>query len=191
MKKYNAIYADPPWHYNDKASSGKRGATYKYPILRDSEIGKLNVESIAADDCVLFLWTTNPKIETALWVMRQWGFHYKTFAFTWAKMSKNGRPKWGMGNWTRSNSEQVLLGIRGKPKRVSASVHSLILDEYSMAVVKSIPGKHSEKPEEVRDRINVLMGEVPKIELFARKESPGWDTLGFDVGTGDIRELLP
>ena len=124
MKKYGVVYMDPPWHYSDKARSGKRGVEYKYPVLRDSDLGKLNVESLAADDCVLFLWTTNPKIETALWLIRQWGFQYKTFAFTWVKLAKNGQPRMGMGNWTRSNSEQVLLGVRGKPKRVSASVRS-------------------------------------------------------------------
>ena len=180
-KKYSVVYADPPWHYRDKASAGKRGVAYKYPVLSDSEIAGLDVASICADDCALFLWATKPKLETALWVLRRWGFLYRTGAFDWVKLTKEGNPKMGMGNWSRANVEHVLLGIRGKPKRVSASVHS---------VVMSIPRGHSRKPDEVRDRIAELMGDVPRIELFARESASGWDSLGFEVGTGDIREIL-
>jgi site-specific DNA-methyltransferase (adenine-specific) len=149
--------------------------------MRDSDIANLNVESITAEDSALFLWTTKPKIDVALWVMRKWGFIYKTFAFDWIKMSKNGNPKFGMGHWTRSNGEHVLLGIKGRPKRVSAAVSS---------VVMTIPGRHSEKPDVIRDKIVELMGDVPRIELFARKSVPGWDALGHDVGTGDIKESI-
>jgi len=180
-KKYNVIYADPPWHYRDKARAGNRGVEFKYPVLTDSELANLDVAGLCADDCALFLWTTKPKLETALWVLRRWGFLYKTFAFDWIKLTRAGTPKIGMGHWTRANAEHVLLGIRGRPKRVSASVPS---------VVMSIPEGYSMKPRSVRDCIEQLMGDVPRIELFAREEADGWDTLGFDVGTGDIRETL-
>ena len=178
---YSVCLADPPWNYRDSAKAGNRGAESHYDVMSDEDIANLNVESIMAEDAVLFLWATKPKIDVAMWVLRRWGFIYKTFAFDWIKLSKNGRPKFGMGNWTRANAEHVLLGVRGKPKRASAAVSS---------VVMTIPGKHSEKPEEVRQAIDKLMGDVPKIELFARTKVPGWDHLGLAVGTGDIKNTL-
>jgi N6-adenosine-specific RNA methylase IME4 len=181
MSLYNIIYADPPWFYKDNASSGERGAEFKYPLMRDDEIANLDVESIAADDAALFLWATKPKIDVALWVLRKWGFIYKTFAFDWIKLSKKGDPKFGMGHWTRANAEHVLLGIRGQPQRKSGGVSSVIM---------TTTGRHSEKPDKVRDDIVKLMGDVPRVELFARKRVPGWDALGYDVGTGDIKKTL-
>lgn len=180
--KYAVLYADPPWHYRDSSDAGERGAEHKYPVMTDDDIANLNVEGIAAEDAALFLWVTKPKIDIGMWVLRRWGFTYKTFAFDWTKLTKDGRPRMGMGHWTRANQEHVLLGTRGKPQRVSASVNS---------VVATIPGKHSAKPVEVRERIEQLMGDVPRIELFAREVVAGWDALGLDIGTGDIRENLP
>lgn len=168
--------------YRDSASAGERGAEHKYPVMTDDDIANLGVENIAAEDSALFLWVTKPKIDVGMWVLRRWGFTYKTFAFDWTKLTKAGKPKIGMGHWTRANAEHVLLGIKGRPKRASASVSS---------VVASIPDRHSAKPVEVRERIEQLMGDVPRIELFAREVAPGWDALGLDVGTGDIRKSLP
>lgn len=172
MKKYSIIYADPPWNYRDKAKAGKRGAEFKYPVMRLKDIHQLPVDKIAAENAVLFLWITMPFLESAIRVMRAWGFEYKTMGFTWIKRAKNGGVRWGMGNWTRANPEFCLIGTRGKPKRVSAGVHS---------VVETIPGRHSEKPEAVRDRIVELMGDIPRIELFARQTTPGWDVWGNEV----------
>ena len=86
-----------------------------------------------------------------------------------------------MGNWSRANAEYVLLGIRGKMKRVSASVHSVIISQK---------GKHSEKPPEARDRIVQLLGDLPRIELFAREKVEGWDVIGYEVNGLDIRDFL-
>jgi len=77
-----------------------------------------------------------------------------------------------MGNWTRSNTEDCLLAIRGKPIRISASVHQII---------QSPIGRHSEKPMETKDRIVQLMGDLPRIELFARQKVEGWDCWGNEV----------
>lgn len=106
----------------------------------------------------------------ALQVIEAWGFQYKTIAFNWIKQNKSGAGLfWGLGNWTRSNSEICLLAVRGKPKRVSAAVHSVILSPIQ---------QHSRKPEETRDRTVKLMGDIPRIELFARQATPGWDIWG-------------
>lgn len=132
------------------------------------------VEKLADDDSVLFMWVTMPFLEEAFDVMRSWGFEYKTCAFTWIKQNKKADTFfWGMGNWTRANAELCLLGVRGKPKRMDAGVHSVIMSH--------IEG-HSKKPAETRDRIVKLMaGGLPKIELFARQCIDGWDCWGNEV----------
>lgn len=169
-KKYDIIYADPPWSYVDKANAGKRGAGWKYQTLSQEDLKTLPVQSIASDDCALFLWVTMPKLNEVFDLISVWGFTYKTCAFNWVKKNKVADSLfWGMGRWTRASSELCLLATRGKPKRVSASVHSAVLSKI---------GKHSEKPAEVRDRIVQLMGDKPRIELFARQETEGWDAWG-------------
>ena len=171
-KKYNIIYSDPPWSYNDKALAGNRGAVCKYPVMDIKAICDLPVKNIAADDCVLFMWVTFPKLNECFEVIKSWGFDYKTVAFTWVK--KTGRGTWfmGMGRWSRANAEICLLATRGKPKRASAGVRQ---------VIESIPERHSKKPDETRDRIVQLCGNLPRIELFARETASGWDSWGNEI----------
>ena len=179
---YEIILADPAWSYRDRANAGKRGACYKYPTMDAADIAALNVPAIAADDCALFLWATAPLIETAATIVKQWGFTYKTIAFTWIKTTKHGKLNWGMGNWTRANPEFVLLGTRGSAKRASASIHSVI-----MAPI----GAHSVKPPIVREKIVQLMGDKPRVELFARERVAGWDAWGNEVDCDvDLRPRL-
>lgn len=182
MQKYNVILSDPPWTYDDKAHAGKRGVQYKYNVMPLDEIKALPMQDISAKDCALFLWCTAPKLREGLEVVSAWGFKYKTVAFTWVKRNKKA-PSWfwGMGRWTRSNVEFCLLGTRGKPKRISASVHSV--------VDTPIEG-HSKKPDIVRDKIVQLFGDLPRIELFARVKAPGWSALGFELDGKDIRDSL-
>lgn len=173
QKKYQIIYADPPWSYRDKASAGSRGAFFKYPVQSYDWICSLPVNNISDDNCVLFLWTTMPQLPNVFEVINSWGFQYKTCGFTWVKKNKyKSTWFWGMGNWTRANSELCLLATKGKPKRLSASVHS---------VVDSPIEKHSKKPDAIRDRIVKLCGDLPRIELFARQKTQGWDVWGNEV----------
>ena len=105
--------------------------------------------------------------------MTAWGFSYKTVAFVWIKQNrKNDNLFTGMGYWTRANAEICILATKGHPKRISASVHQVIISHIE---------EHSKKPQEARDRIVKLMGNVPKIELFARNTTPGWDVWGNEV----------
>lgn len=174
-KKYNIIYADPPWQYNAWRGDTEKGRTADshYPCMKKQEIQALPVPSICADDCVLLLWVTFPCLEEGLELIKKWGFTYKTCGFTWVKRNKVA-DSWfvGMGHWTRANAEICLLATKGKPKRVSKSVHQ-ICDARIRA--------HSQKPDEVRDRIVDLMGDLPRIELFARQQHSGWDCWGNEV----------
>jgi N6-adenosine-specific RNA methylase IME4 len=172
-KKYNIIYADPPWSYNDKALAGNRGACCKYATQSKDWIDNLPVINIADDDCVLFLWVTMPKLNECWQLITNWGFEYKTVAFTWVKRNKiKNSWFWGMGRWTRANAEVCLLATRGKPKRISESVHSVIDTPIE---------RHSKKPNVVRQRIVQLLGDIPRIELFARESAVGWDVWGNEV----------
>lgn len=170
---YNIIYADPPWNYRDKANAGKRVASHKYDIIPVDELCRLEVAEIAADDCLLAMWWVAPMPEDALKVVRAWGFKLKTMkGFTWRKTTINGKEHFGMGNWTRTNSEDCLFAIKGKPNRVSKSVRQMI---------NSPVREHSRKPDEARDRLVDLMGDIPRIELFARYRFLGWDAWGMEV----------
>lgn len=173
MKKYNIIYADPPWSYRDKANAGKRGACHKYSTQSKEWIEKLPVNDLTDNDCILFLWVTMPKLNEVFDLFPKWGFEYKTCAFTWVKKNKKTDSWfWGMGRWTRANAELCLLATKGKPKRINAGISSIIDERV---------GQHSKKPDIVRDKIVELCGDIPRIELFARQKTPGWDVWGNEV----------
>ena len=174
MKKYNVILADPPWSFRAWSSKGMgRSAEQHYPTMRLEDIKALPVADLAAEDCVLFLWATFPMLKDAFAVIDTWGFTYKTVAFTWVKENRKSPGLfWGLGYWTRANAEVCLLATRGSPKRQSAAVHQVILSPVE---------RHSKKPDEVQERIVTLMGDVPRVELFARQETPGWDVWGNEV----------
>ena len=170
---YQIIYADPPWQYSDRLNNGGRGACHKYDVMSLEDICSLPVASIAANDCLLAMWWVNPMPEKALRVVDAWGFELKNMqGFTWHKLTKNGKSFFGMGRLTRGNAESCLFAVRGKPKRIDASVRQFVEAEYR---------GHSRKPDEARDRLVQLMGDIPRAELFARESAPGWDCWGNEV----------
>jgi len=182
--KYSVIYADPPWKFQTYSERGSqlKSADCHYSCMNIDDIKNLPVSDIAAEDSVLFLWVTFPLLKEGLEVMEAWGFTYKTCAFNWVKRNKKADSFFmGLGYWTRSNSEICLLGTKGHPKRVSKSV-SQICDARIM--------KHSKKPDEIRNKIVELCGDVPRIELFARERSEGWDCLGNEIDGKDIRDAI-
>lgn len=171
QKKYSIIYADPPWRYEMKKGQGV--AENHYSTLEIEKLCGLPVQEICDKNCVLFLWVTFPKLSEAFKVIKAWGFCYRTVAFVWIKQNKSGNGYFlGLGYWTRSNAEICLLAVRGKPKRISKKVFQLIVSPLQ---------EHSKKPAEARERIVELMGDLPRIELFARQRSPGWDVWGNEV----------
>ncbi len=175
-KKYQIIYADPPWEYSSDPNS-KRGiwglAHQQYQTVNLDDLKKLPIQQIADDNCILFMWATFPNLQQALDLIKAWGFEFKTVAFVWEKFDKtnNTTKKYGLGWYTRSNCEIVMLGRKGKFERQSAAVQQ---------IVKSTISNHSQKPNEVRDRILKLCGDLPRIELFARTKVHGWDVWGND-----------
>ena len=182
-KKYQIIYADPPWNYAVfKSIHGGRLENQHYQAMRITDIYEIPINEISDVNCILFLWVTYPMLKEGLYCVRAWGFDYKTVAFTWVKLNKKSlTPFFGMGQWTRNNAEICLLGIKGNIKRQDASVSQIIMTTIS---------EHSKKPLEIRNRIVQLMGDLPRIELFARppkdrlfedESYKGWDLWGNEV----------
>lgn len=186
-KRYDIIYADPPWRYQDKTCEG--ACAKHYNTMSVEGICALPVANLAAKDCTLFMWATYPQMQEALKVIAAWGFKYKTIAFQWVKLNRSVKLNnftiatvqdilhkacfFGLGRWTRGNTECCLLATKGKPHRENNSVSQLIFAPLT---------KHSSKPPEARDRIKTLMGGgTQAIELFAREQVEGWDCWGDEV----------
>lgn len=171
--KYKIIYADPPWRYQDKNCQGS--AEHHYSTMKLSDICSLPINSIADKDCALFLWATYPMLNEAMHVIKSWGFKYKTLGFQWVKLNRvRGGYFFGTGRWTRANTEACLLAVKGNP-------HKYVIDKSISQIIEYPVGQHSSKPPIVRDRITDLLGDLPRIELFAREQADGWDCWGNEV----------
>jgi N6-adenosine-specific RNA methylase IME4 len=180
MDRYSVLLADPPWGYEQKRLQGAAEKHYKTVNIED--LCALPVSGIAADDCVLFLWSTFPMLPEALRVIKAWSFTFKTVAFLWLKKNKKADSFFfGLGFWTRGNAEVCLLATKGHPKRQNKGIGQLIISPVEA---------HSKKPDIARDKIVALMGDVPRIELFARERAEGWDALGNEIDGKDIRDAL-
>lgn len=173
-KKYNIIYADPPWEYKE-SGSGSRVVKSHYPTMEIEQIKKLPIPKIAEETSILFIWVTFPRLEQGLEVIKAWGFQYYGLAFDWVKTSKNGQPSWGMGYYTRQNTEICLIGVKDKKHRIKPQCHNVL------SVLHSERREHSRKPDCVRDYIVQICGDLPRIELFARQHADGWDCWGNEV----------
>lgn len=178
IKKYNIVYADPAWSFNNKKTGGslKSGASSHYKTMGVDEMCKMNIPAITQKDCVLFMWWVASQPEEAIKLVKALGFTIKTMtAFNWVKTTKHGKFDFGMGFWTRVGSEMCLVAIKGKPKRISARIRSVTMAQKL---------QHSKKPDIFRDKIVQLMGDVPRVELFAREKYDGWDSMGDEINDG-------
>lgn len=183
-KKYDIIYADPPWDYGgkvqfDKSSKGAdsidlnqriyiSASNFKYPTVKLPLLKKIPLTNIAKKDCLLFMWVTSPHLAKGIELGRAWGFQYRTIAFVWNKMVHNP------GQYTVSYCELCLVFKRGRiPKpRGARNIKQLI---------NALRGQHSAKPVKVRQGIEAMFPTQDRIELFARQKPAGWDVWGLDV----------
>ena len=187
MKQYQIIYADPPWKYSSKELYGDKINGYKdgqrkrfaelerkYPTMEIEDIYKLNVDLFIDKDCACFLWVTDSHLKEGIRVLEKWGFAYKTIAFVWLKKYNTGTRVYNFAPWTLKSTEICLLGIKGKMSKYKKAnnVKQLIEAERT---------QHSKKPDKVRKQIEVLFGDIPRIELFAREKTEGWDVWGNEV----------
>jgi len=195
MSKYKIIYADPPWKYSSKELYGDKICGYKngqrkrfakldriYNTLSLEKINDLPINNITDKDCALFLWVTDSHLKEGISVIEHWGFKYKTIAFIWLKKYGTGTTVLNFAPWTLKSTEICLLGIKGKMSQYKKS------NNIQQLIIATRTG-HSKKPDEARNRIVDLFGDLPRIELFARKEKQlfenesfkGWDVWGNEV----------
>lgn len=170
-ERFGVIVADPEWQFQPWSSETgmDRAAGNHYPTSELQAIMTRDVASIAADDCVLFLWTTRPMLTGALSVLNAWGFSYKTCC-GWAK------DRVGTGYWFRDNLELLLVGTQGQIPAPAPGTQWLSLIEAAV-------GKHSEKPEIFLVMIEELFPNLPKIELNRRGPArEGWAAWGLEAG---------
>jgi N6-adenosine-specific RNA methylase IME4 len=183
-RKYDIIYADPPWDYGGKMqfdnSSRKAdamdwskpifisSANFKYPTLKARELKKIPLHEIASDDCLLFMWVTNPHLAQGIELGQAWGFDYKTVGFVWDKMVHNP------GQYTLSYCELCLIFKRGRIPRPRGT-------RNEKQLIRAPRTSHSTKPDEVRQAIDRMFPEQRRIELFARQKPENWDVWGLDV----------
>lgn len=184
QEKYDVIYADPPWDYGGKMQFDKSSrsadamdwdknifisaANFKYPTLKNRELKAIPLTEIAADDCLLFMWVTNPHLAQGVELGQHWGFEYKTVAFVWDKMVHNP------GKYTMSYCELCLVFKRGRIPQPRGT-------RNEKQLIRSPRGAHSVKPSEVREAITRMFPSQKRIELFARHKPTDWDVWGLDV----------
>jgi site-specific DNA-methyltransferase (adenine-specific) len=205
--KFDLILADPPWWYpvRDPKKKFGKGAFGHYPLMKKQEILDMGpgVQSIARDDALLFLWVTWPRLDWGMQTIEAWGFKYVTSGFVWVKGNKSDPPlmpalrheTWpvvlpdaedppgpffGVGNYTKSNTEFCLLARRGKTIRPR--------DNHISELIISPLAEHSRKPNDSYHRIEKMYPDLDKVELFARKRRDGWHSAGLEVNGQDLRK---
>jgi len=175
MFGFDLIMADPPWSFNNWSKLGeKKNAKSHYECMSLQEICRLPVGDLASQNCLLWLWCTNPMLPQGFQVLSSWGFKFKT-AGSWIKTTKNNKIHFGTGYILRSSNEPFLIGTIGSPK-VSRNVRSSFLGQVS---------EHSRKPEEAYNAAETLIPNARKLELFSRKNREGWQSWGNETGKFD------
>ena len=172
-KKYQIIYADPPWTYADKKNNDPKMGGITYPTMSLEDIKNLPVQNISHKNCALALWATMPLLKEAIEVIEAWGFKYITCLFNWVKLNPKGIGIYsGLGHWVNGNAELCLFGKKGSPARMVKNVKQIQMWPRT---------RHSAKPPQIRNEIVRLFGDLPRIELFARERAENWDVWGNEV----------
>ena len=190
---YDVIYADPPWWYNKRAQSYEQwrdgrqtktgvnrtrfggGAEKHYKLMKDDELIALRplIDDWANQNCALFMWATCPRLDSAINLIKAWGFGYATVAFVWEKVNRtDGGPIFNPGYYTASNAELVLLGVRGTMRPQQPMIQQ---------VIRAPRREHSRKPDEVWRRIELMYPAAKRLEMFARGAWPNWDVWGLEA----------
>ncbi len=173
-RKYTLIYADPPWAYRDKAADGDRGAGFKYPVMNVLDICRLPVWELAAEDCLLAMWWVPTQPVEALKVMEAWGFRLMTMKGFTAQDEQAQREQCDRHGPYDPGEQRRLPVCRARklPARMDASICQHVTAPRT---------ENSRKPDVIREKLVQLLGDVPRIELFARQSSHGFDVWGISA----------
>ena len=179
-ERYSVVLSDPPWdHYGTPTKDAAAGK--HYDLIPDERMLDLRIDAFLDKPGVLFLWATCPRLDFAIDCIASWGLHYRGVAFVWVKTRQDGVPIRAQGvrpGITKPLTELVLAASnvrRGRPLPLS--------NEAIVQTVFAPKREHSQKPDEVQERIELMYPGVKKLELFARRERPGWDSIGAELGT--------
>lgn len=177
-KKYQVIYADPPWLFKSKSTGGSMtsGSEHQYKsVMSIDELKAMPIERLTDENCALVMWYVSSQPQEALDLVKSWGFTVRTMnGFVWNKLTKNKNQHFGMGYYTRAGAECAIIATKGKPSK--------IVKDHSIRQVRcAVTGNHSEKPHAFYDDIESLFGDANRIELFARNEREGWDCYGNEI----------
>jgi N6-adenosine-specific RNA methylase IME4 len=187
---YRVAYVDPPWRFYPWSHRGDgKGACQHYECMSLESVCALPVKDLMAPDAALFLWAVQPMLPEAMRVISAWGFEFRTVAFVWVKMptkwtaaSGRIRPRLGLGYHTRSGAEQCWLATRNRKGKKPYIRQSNNIEQVLHAPIRA----HSRKPDEFITRIERLVGDVPRIELFARTQRPGWAAWGNEIDKYEV-----
>jgi len=175
--KFKTLYADPPWHFNDKLDPTRRKP---YDTLSIDDLMSLKVKFLMEPDSHCYLWSTSSHIHEALHLMKAWGFEYKTI-IPWIKYTKNNKLWFGMGHYFRAAHELCLFGVKGKLRTLTKNTRNVLMAKA--------PSRHSAKPDEMYELIEA--NSLPKyLELFSRNKREGWIMLGDEFEGEDIRDAI-
>lgn len=181
MTKFGVILADPAWDYETWGPGGKhRSPENHYTITSLCSMSALPVDTIAANDSVLLMWSTWPMMVQGIQLMHKWGFTYKT-GIPWLKLSKDMLPRMGTGFHSRGCSEYIMIGTKGSPRVPEPW-------ERMPGIILAKQGAHSAKPDDVYAFAELYDG--PYIELFARRYREGWLSLGNELDGLDLSESI-
>lgn len=178
--RWEVILVDPPWPYSGDPNKDQAAGKH-YDLMTADQINSMPIRDIMSKRSVVYMWATSPKLHLAMQAGAAWGLHYKGVAFVWVKTTKGGKIISGQGvrpTITKPTTEMVLAFSNVKNGRPLP-----ILDESIGQVATAPRGAHSEKPGEFARRIEMLHGNVSKLEMFARSERAGWDAWGLGVGS--------
>ena len=178
-EEYEIIYADPSWSYNRNVGEGIASEEYSTLSLDKIKSFLEDNDIKSKENSLLFLWVTFPMLKEGIEVLESWGFRYKTLGFNWIKLNKNGKPFFGIGHYTKSNSEICLIGIKGKGLP--------IIDNTISQIIMTEKERHSKKPDIIPDLIVRLVGDRKRAELFARQKTKGWDVYGNEIKKDDTQ----
>lgn len=171
--RYGLIMADPPWKFSNFSKKGeKKSPSAQYECMSLEAIRDLPVSHLAATDCVLWLWTTNPIAHLARDVIEAWGFTVKTSG-GWVKTTSTGKIQFGTGYWLRTTGEPYIIATMGKPK-----LHARNVPSHFLAPAR----QHSRKPDRAYELARSMAPQAWALDLFSREDRPGWDSFGNEVG---------
>jgi len=180
-KKYDVIYADPPWKYGSKGPRSGRFGKLDYSAMTIRDLCKMDVNSVAGENCVLHMWVTGAFMEEAMIVSGAWGFRFIRVDKVWNKKKASGKPHAACGPWGMSDCEFILLFVKGS----MCSKQKGKRNQY-VGTDEVYPGVHSKKPDLFREQIDARYQDgMIKLEMFARSAAPGWDVFG-DQAPGSI-----